>query len=59
MFDKADTFDLIVSSHNSLKEIKTENLSQPERPIIHVLHAGGKNNPSNLHGKKLNKNMLK
>lgn len=38
MFDKAN---LIASSHNSLKEIKTENLSQPECPIIHALHAGG------------------
>lgn len=57
MFDKAN---LIASSHNSLKEIKTENLSQPECPIIHALHAGGGGGepPSNLHGKKLNKNML-
>lgn len=38
MFDKEN---LIASSHNSLKEIKTENLSQPECPIIHALHAGG------------------
>lgn len=56
MFDKVN---LIASSHNSLKEIKTENLSQPECPIIHALHArGGGEPPSNLHGKKLNKNML-
>lgn len=38
MFDKVN---LIASSHNSLKEIKTENLSQPECPIIHALHARG------------------
>lgn len=50
MFDKEN---LIASSHNSLKEIKTENLSQPECPIIHALHAGGgEKPPSNLHGKK-------
>lgn len=50
MFDKEN---LIASSHNSLKEIKTENLSQPECPIIHALHAGGggKNLPAIYMGK--------